>query len=130
MTFTIDQGNGPSAYLPYAARFGLYSGSWEHFRGLLDLYLPLPYLDGKVSFDTAMFPPGGGYVSRALPRNTSSARLRRSGETLHRLLGTGQACLLYSSKHRTRVWIDSYLDFSKMKVPLLRHYLARIGLSR
>ena len=53
MTFTIDQGNGPSAYLPYAARFGLYSGSWEHFRGLLDLYW-LPYLDGKVSFDTAM----------------------------------------------------------------------------
>ena len=41
------------AYLPYAARFGLYSGSWEHFRGLLDLYW-LPYLDGKVSFDTAM----------------------------------------------------------------------------
>jgi hypothetical protein len=53
MTFTIDQSGGASAYLPYAARFGLYSGSWEHFRGLLDLYW-LPYLDGKVSFDTAM----------------------------------------------------------------------------
>ena len=53
MTFTSEQTNGPSAYLPYAARFGLYSGSWEHFRGLLDLYW-LPYLDGKVSFETAM----------------------------------------------------------------------------
>jgi hypothetical protein len=53
MTFTNEQTSGPSAYLPYAARFGLYSGSWEHFRGLLDLYW-LPYLDGKVSFDTAM----------------------------------------------------------------------------
>jgi hypothetical protein len=53
MTFTLEQTSGPSAYLPYAARFGLYSGSWEHFHGLLDLYW-LPYLDGKVSFDTAM----------------------------------------------------------------------------
>lgn len=53
MSFTSEQASGPSAYLPYAARFGLYSGSWEHFRGLLDLYW-LPYLDGKVSFDTAM----------------------------------------------------------------------------
>jgi hypothetical protein len=53
MTLTYEQSNGPSAYLPYAARFGLYSGSWEHFRGLLDLYW-LPYLDGRVSFDTAM----------------------------------------------------------------------------
>ena len=53
MSFTGEQASGPSAYLPYAARFGLYSGSWEHFRGLLDLYW-LPYLDGKVSFDTAM----------------------------------------------------------------------------
>ena len=53
MTFTNEPTSGPSAYLPYAARFGLYSGSWEHFRGLLDLYW-LPYLDGKVSFDTAM----------------------------------------------------------------------------
>jgi hypothetical protein len=53
MIFTNEQTTGPSAYLPYAARFGLYSGSWEHFRGLLDLYW-LPYLDGKVSFDSAM----------------------------------------------------------------------------
>jgi hypothetical protein len=53
MTFTHEQTNSPSGYLPYAARFGLYSGSWEHYRGLLDLYW-LPYLDGKVSFDTAM----------------------------------------------------------------------------
>jgi hypothetical protein len=53
MTFTPEQTNSPSGYLPYAARFGLYSGSWEHYRGLLDLYW-LPYLDGKVSFDTAM----------------------------------------------------------------------------
>lgn len=52
MTLTEDQ-PGAAAYLPYAARFGLYSGSWEHFRGLLDLYW-LPYLDGKVSFETAM----------------------------------------------------------------------------
>ena len=53
MSFTNEQTSGPSAYLPYAARFGLYSGSWERFHGLLDLYW-LPYLDGKVSFDTAM----------------------------------------------------------------------------
>lgn len=53
MVLTYDQSSGSSAYLPYAARFGLYSGSWEHFRGLLDLYW-LPYLDGRVSFDTAM----------------------------------------------------------------------------
>ena len=53
MTFTYQQSSGPSGYLPYAARFGLYSGSWEHFRGLLDLYW-LPYLDGRVSFDTAI----------------------------------------------------------------------------
>jgi hypothetical protein len=53
MAFTSEQRGGPSGYLPYAARFGLYSGSWEHFRALLDLYW-LPYLDGKVSFDTAM----------------------------------------------------------------------------
>jgi len=42
-----------SGYQPYAARFGLYSGSWERFRSLLDLYWR-PYLDGQVSFDTAM----------------------------------------------------------------------------
>jgi hypothetical protein len=53
LTLSDEKGTAPSAYLPYAARFGLYSGSWEHFRGLLDLYW-LPYLDGKVSFDTAM----------------------------------------------------------------------------
>jgi hypothetical protein len=53
MTFTYQQSSGPSGYLPYAARFGLYSGSWEHFRGMLDLYW-LPYLDGRVSFDTAI----------------------------------------------------------------------------
>jgi hypothetical protein len=53
MKFTDEKGDLPAAYLPYAARFGLYSGSWEHFRGLLDLYW-LPYLDGRVSFDTAI----------------------------------------------------------------------------
>ena len=53
MALTSEQRGGPSGYLPYAARFGLYSGSWEHFRALLDLYW-LPYLDGKVSFETAM----------------------------------------------------------------------------
>jgi len=53
MLFTSEQVSGPSAYLPYAARFGLYSGSWEHFRALLDLYW-LPYLDGRLSFDTAI----------------------------------------------------------------------------
>jgi hypothetical protein len=53
MTWTDAQTGGTSTYLPYAARFGFYSGSWEHFRGLLDLYW-LPYLDGRVSFDTAM----------------------------------------------------------------------------
>jgi hypothetical protein len=54
---TTPQGNqqsgGSSGYQPYAARFGLYSGSWERFRALLDLYWR-PYLDGKISFDTAM----------------------------------------------------------------------------
>jgi hypothetical protein len=53
MTFTNEQKNGVSEYLPYAARFGLYSGSWEHFRALLDLYW-MPYLDGRLSFETAM----------------------------------------------------------------------------
>lgn len=53
MTFTTEQSGVPSQYLPYAARFGLYSGSWEHFRGLLDLYW-LPYLDGRLSFETAI----------------------------------------------------------------------------
>jgi hypothetical protein len=53
MTLAFEQSGGRTGYLPYAARFGLYSGSWEHFRGLLDLYW-LPYLDGKVSFNTAI----------------------------------------------------------------------------
>ena len=53
MTLADDSASGASSYLPYAARFGLYSGSWERFRGLLDLYW-LPYLDGKVSFETAL----------------------------------------------------------------------------
>jgi hypothetical protein len=53
MAATFQQINGSSNYLPYAARFGLYSGSWERFRELLDLYWR-PYLDGKVSFERAM----------------------------------------------------------------------------
>jgi hypothetical protein len=53
LRLTEDAVGGASAYLPYAARFGLYSGSWERFRSLLDLYW-LPYLDGRVSFQTAM----------------------------------------------------------------------------
>ncbi|MGH9678417.1 MAG: hypothetical protein ACRD4Y_00540, partial [Candidatus Acidiferrales bacterium] len=44
--------DGP-AYLTYATRFGLYSGAWSRFRGLLDLYW-MPYLDGRISFDTAI----------------------------------------------------------------------------
>ncbi|HEY2646097.1 MAG TPA: hypothetical protein VGI34_03960 [Candidatus Acidoferrales bacterium] len=53
-----NQNNDPqdadfSAYQTYASRFGLYSGSWVRFRGMLDLYW-LPYLDGKISFDTAI----------------------------------------------------------------------------
>jgi hypothetical protein len=47
------QDDDSPAYQPYAARFGLYSGSWERFRGFLDPYWQ-PYLDGKVSFDTAI----------------------------------------------------------------------------
>jgi hypothetical protein len=47
------QGTNPFKYQPYAARFGLYSGAWEAFRGLLDLYWR-PYLDGKVSLDRAI----------------------------------------------------------------------------
>jgi hypothetical protein len=46
-------GGDASAYQPYAARFGLYSGSWERFRGMLDLYWQ-PYLDSKISFETAI----------------------------------------------------------------------------
>jgi hypothetical protein len=48
-----NQSLGSSGYQPYAARFGLYFGSWERFRSLLDLYWR-PYLDGKISFDTAI----------------------------------------------------------------------------
>jgi hypothetical protein len=47
------QGTDPSNYQPYAERFGLYAGGWERFRGMLDLYWR-PYLENKVSFDTAM----------------------------------------------------------------------------
>jgi hypothetical protein len=50
---TYLQDDDSAGYQPYAARFGLYSGSWERFRGLLDLYWQ-PYLEGKVSFDTAI----------------------------------------------------------------------------
>jgi hypothetical protein len=53
MTLTTLQGTDPSNYQPYAARFGLYSGSWDRFRGMLDLYWR-PYLDGRVSFETAV----------------------------------------------------------------------------
>lgn len=53
MTLAALQGTDPSNYQPYAARFGLYSGSWDHFRGMLDLYWR-PYLDGKITFDTAV----------------------------------------------------------------------------
>lgn len=47
------QGMDASNYQPYAARFGLYSGAWEGFRGLLDLYWK-PYLEGQISFETAI----------------------------------------------------------------------------
>ena len=50
---TYSPGTVPSNYQPYAARFGLYSGSWERFRGMLDLYWR-PYLDSNVSFETAI----------------------------------------------------------------------------
>jgi hypothetical protein len=46
-------GSAPSIYQPYAERFGLYSGAWEQFRTLLDLYWR-PYLDSQISFDTAI----------------------------------------------------------------------------
>jgi hypothetical protein len=45
--------NSSPGYQTYATRFGLYSGSWARFRGMLDLYW-LPYLDGSISFDTAI----------------------------------------------------------------------------
>ena len=53
MTLASLQGTDPGAYQPYAARFGLYSGGWGRFRAMLDLYWR-PYLEGKVSFDTAV----------------------------------------------------------------------------
>jgi len=53
MTLPVEKTGNAASYLPYAARFGLYSGSWERFRALLDLYWR-PYLDGRVSFDTAI----------------------------------------------------------------------------
>ena len=53
MSLAVLQGTDPSNYQPYAARFGLYSGGWDRFRGMLDLYWR-PYLDGRVSFDTAV----------------------------------------------------------------------------
>ena len=53
MTLSALQGTDPSHYEPYATRFGLYSGGWDRFHGMLDLYWR-PYLDGKVSFDTAV----------------------------------------------------------------------------
>jgi len=53
MSLAVLQGTDPSNYQPYASRFGLYSGGWDRFRGMLDLYWR-PYLDGRVSFDTAV----------------------------------------------------------------------------
>jgi hypothetical protein len=53
ITFASVDAPDPSQYQPYAARFGLYSGGWEQFLALLDLYWR-PYLDGKVSFDRAI----------------------------------------------------------------------------
>lgn len=47
------RGGGSARYVPYAQHYGLYSGGWNRFRGLLDLYWQ-PYLDGKVDFDTAV----------------------------------------------------------------------------
>lgn len=47
------RGGGNAGYVPYAQHYGLYSGGWNRFRGLLDLYWQ-PYLDGKVDFDTAV----------------------------------------------------------------------------
>jgi hypothetical protein len=54
-TITYASVDAPDAsrYQPYATRFGLYSGGWEQFLALLDLYWR-PYLDGKVSFDRAI----------------------------------------------------------------------------
>jgi len=46
-------GDDPARYQPYAARFGLYSGSWGRFRSLLDIYWR-PYLEGRTRFDSAI----------------------------------------------------------------------------
>jgi hypothetical protein len=53
MTLSSLQGADASDYQPNAERFGLYSGAWERFRGMLDLYWR-PYLDSKISFDAAI----------------------------------------------------------------------------
>ena len=53
MTPAVLQGADPSNYQPYAAHFGLYSGGWDRFRGMLDLYWR-PYLDGRITFETAV----------------------------------------------------------------------------
>ena len=37
ITMTSPRGTGSPTYQPYAARFGLYSGSWDRFRAMLDL---------------------------------------------------------------------------------------------
>jgi len=53
MTLSALQGTDPANYQPYAARFGFYTGGWDRFHGMLDLYWR-PYLEGRVSFDTAI----------------------------------------------------------------------------
>lgn len=42
-----------SSYTPYADRNGLYNKDWSRYREVLELYWQ-PYLDGKVTFDTAI----------------------------------------------------------------------------
>jgi hypothetical protein len=42
-----------SDYTPYADRNGLYDKDWSQYRRLLETYWQ-PYLDGKISFDTAI----------------------------------------------------------------------------
>ena len=53
ITLTPPNGADPSGYQTYATRFGLYSGGWERFRTMLDIYWR-PYLDGRISFETAV----------------------------------------------------------------------------
>jgi hypothetical protein len=53
MSLSALHGVDPSSYQPYATRFGLYTGGWDRFHGMLDLYWR-PYLDGRVTFDTAV----------------------------------------------------------------------------